>query len=431
MNYLSEFLRNSGSQYPIQDGGEFRPDLAQEFARMKDAGWFDQGNGVDPNEQGNLQNALLGYPDQNSRMMQRQAAPQESPGQPPADLGGTVSTLNGWGAQAQKEKAALDAMFQGALAGGDIEKAARLAVTPQQQALLSVAYGQRANDQDRRARQESGLPVGPPTDLMKNYNDAQYTNVLRSQAEQDRQMKMAMIQAQLAHTNEQTAASQQARNTKEVPKPIYDSERGVFIMPPSGPSAGGVIPVSGLAPKDKPLTESQGKAAGIGTRAQAAHDILTDFENKGVTTPSIIKQGAEAVPLIGGGLGMAANKAGIASSDQQRVEQAQRDFVNAALRVESGASISNSEFDNARKQYFPQPGDSAETILQKQQNREREIQSLSIQAGKGGAKIDAVKSPSTTGPTFASLPNAASFKGRRMQGEDGIYLSDGTKWIKQ
>lgn len=231
MNYLSEFLRNSGSQYPIQDGGEFRPDLAEEFAKMKAAGWFDEGNGTDPSEQGNLQNALLGHPDQNSRAMQRQPQP-DNPQQSMPINGGTVSTLNGWGAQAQKEKAALDAMFQGALAGGDIEKAARLAVTPQQQALLSVAYGQRANDQDRRARQESGLPVGPPTDLMKNYNDAQYTNVMRSQAEQDRRAKMAMMGAQFANVNERTAASQQARNQREglpgfgIPQSVLEKQFG-------------------------------------------------------------------------------------------------------------------------------------------------------------------------------------------------------------
>jgi len=35
------------------------------------------------------------------------------------------------------------------------------------------------------------------------------------------------------------------------------------------------------------------------------------------------------------------------------------------LRKESGAAIAASEFDNAEKQYFPQPGDSDQVISQK------------------------------------------------------------------
>jgi len=194
------------------------------------------------------------------------------------------------------------------------------------------------------------------------------------------EMKRRLQEAQLAHVNEQTAASIQNRNAPAAPDKAPAGYRwgadGSLIAIPGGPAA------------DKPLTESQGKAAGLGQRAQAAHDILTGFEAKGVTTPGLIKQGAEGVPLIGGALGTLVNTLpsglGGPSSSQQRVEQAQRDFVNAALRVESGASISQAEFDNARKQYFPQPGDSPENILQKQQAREREIAGLAMQSGRAG-----------------------------------------------
>jgi len=114
-------------------------------------------------------------------------------------------------AQVDKERNALDAMFQGAIAGGDIEKAARLAVTPQQQALLSVALGQRVQNQDYRARMDNGIPTQAPPDLLKNYNDQQYTNLLRSRAEEDRQAKMQQMkylgektQADTAHIKAQT-----------------------------------------------------------------------------------------------------------------------------------------------------------------------------------------------------------------------------------
>lgn len=64
------------------------------------------------------------------------------------------------------------------------------------------------------------------------------------------------------------------------------------------------------------------------------------------------------------------------SSDRQQYEQAQRDFVNAVLRRESGAAISASEFDSYGKQYFPQLGDSAATIAQKAANRQTTINNL-------------------------------------------------------
>lgn len=370
MNYLSEFLRNSGSQYPIQDGGEFRPDLAEEFAKMKAAGWFDEGNGTDPSEQGNLQNALLGYPDQNSRAMQRQPRP-DNPGQPPANLGGTVSTLNGWGAQAQKEKAALDAMFQGALAGGDIEKAARLAVTPQQQALLSVAYGQRANDQDRRARQESGLPVGAPTDLMKNYNDAQYTNVMRSQAEQDRQAKMAMMGAQFTNLNERTAASQQARNTKEMPKP-------------------------------KASTEDEKKAAGWAIRMENSLRAMDEIGAKypDAVKPSIGPKAAGKLPLVGDDLENSLN-----TSPRRQIEATQLDALDAALTLATGAAYTREQLKNLSKSYFPQIGDEPEDVAFKKDLLNKVVETARIRAGTAAGAVDEVLGPR---PEKANGPAAAS-----------------------
>lgn len=69
------------------------------------------------------------------------------------------------------------------------------------------------------------------------------------------------------------------------------------------------------------------------------------------------------------------------SEERQQVEQAQRQFVNAVLRQESGAVISDSEFENTAKQYFPQPGDTESVIDQKRKNREIAIKTMFSQAG--------------------------------------------------
>lgn len=166
---------------------------------------------------------------------------------------------------------------------------------------------------------------------------------------------------------------------------VNDLDRGIQVNSATGETRPITAAGAPIGPKEKPLNESQAKASGLGLRAQRAHDILNGLEDSGTNTPGIIKMGAEHVPLVGGALAMGVNKLpgimGGPSTAQQKVEQAQRDFVNAALRVESGASISPSEFENARKQYFPQPGDDKEVRDQKRRNRETEIESLTMQGG--------------------------------------------------
>lgn len=171
--------------------------------------------------------------------------------------------------------------------------------------------------------------------------------------------------------------------------------------PPAGYrwAADGVTlePIKG-GPADKSLnpTETQGKAALFSSRALEADKILRSLSEEGVNMPGIIKQTAEGVPFVGGALGTTINTlptwAGGPNSSQQKVEQAQRNFINAILRQESGAAIGESEFDNARKQYFPQPGDSKDVIKQKAKNRQTAIKGLNTMAGplgkRGGATGD-------------------------------------------
>lgn len=57
------------------------------------------------------------------------------------------------------------------------------------------------------------------------------------------------------------------------------------------------------------------------------------------------------------------------TDERQQYEQAERNFINSTLRRESGAVITDDEFLNARRQYFPQPGDGEGTLTQKAANR--------------------------------------------------------------
>ena len=175
-----------------------------------------------------------------------------------------------------------------------------------------------------------------------------------------------------------------------------------FGTPPTGErwdEQGNAIPIPGHS---KPLTEFQGKSSGFGARAAMAHEQLNALEGGGLggesdwfpkykvgetVQPGMIKRSAEAFPSLGmdfnQSLGTMMNFT--QSAAQQRVDQAQRNFVNATLRQESGAAISQGEWDNAKKQYFPQPGDDASVIEQKRLNRAQVINGFKTSAGKDGA----------------------------------------------
>jgi hypothetical protein len=198
---------------------------------------------------------------------------------------------------------------------------------------------------------------------------------------------------------------------------------------PSGYRAnpdGTLVPITG-GPADqsnKAPTEFQGKSAAFGARAEQANRILTDLE--GQYSPAGIngKNAVSDIWGVGGALGNAWNSN--LSDASQRADQAQRDFVNAVLRQESGAAIGAGEFDNAKKQYFPQPGDSAAVLKQKAANRQLAVQGLKSNAGHA-----AFSAPQASAPAQPSLP-ATNGKGWALHVDAGgnrAYVSpDGQQY---
>lgn len=171
------------------------------------------------------------------------------------------------------------------------------------------------------------------------------------------------------------------------------------------------------------LTESQGKALGFGQRAVQAHNLILGLEKEGEFGKFVsVKQGAGNVPLVGGMLEAAINKG--MPGGVQEYEQAQRDFVNAVLRPESGATITPAEFDNARKQYFPAPGDTAKTIKQKEAAREKEIETLKAMAGSGAKQFPAIVRPKSAGedkPVEEGGPPKEGTTGKSKSGRATIF----------
>jgi hypothetical protein len=76
------------------------------------------------------------------------------------------------------------------------------------------------------------------------------------------------------------------------------------------------------------------------------------------------------------------------SEDWQRTLAAQRDILDAALTLGTGAAYTAEQIDGYRKAYFPQPGDTAKTIADKKIRLERVLEGAKIKAGASAGQID-------------------------------------------
>lgn len=174
----------------------------------------------------------------------------------------------------------------------------------------------------------------------------------------------------------------------------------------------GTLNSSGLSiqPGTKPMGKADFVSAGFANRGKESSSILSDVEenNTGVVRG-----------LFSGFQGNAGNR--LKTTERQQYEQAQRNFLTAVLRKESGASISPDEQANGNMQYFAQPGDDNETILQKQRNRIDSLNSLIGSAGQAYGDVYESK-PSTFKKATVEETNTQN----AMSQQDAYALDDGT-----
>ena len=143
-----------------------------------------------------------------------------------------------------------------------------------------------------------------------------------------------------------------------------------------------------LAKTEKEPKSSQYAAAGYAKRAQQAEETFDQLGKEGYD-PSSFGSAIQRFGLM---------PEAFKNENTKRQEQAERNFVNAILRPESGAAISESEFANARNQYFPKIGDTPEVIKQKAENRRLKIAGLSAEGGAAMGKVET---------SLAQLPSAS------------------------
>lgn len=128
-------------------------------------------------------------------------------------------------------------------------------------------------------------------------------------------------------------------------------------------------------------TESERKAASFLGRAVNAESNYLNIDADPVQRGQQ-QIGGRSIP----GQFMADNFPNIANqfadNPRQLADQAQREFIAAVLRYDSGAAIPPEEFVTNARIYFPQPGDGPDVIRQKAQARLTAIQGLRESAGR-------------------------------------------------
>lgn len=202
-------------------------------------------------------------------------------------------------------------------------------------------------------------------------------------------------EARRAQANADRAYGLQVRtaNRADEDKPVFkevtnaDGSTAIYRIMPRDPS-GKAVRVDMGPPQQTSggnpfgpgkFNEGQGKAAGFSDRMLQSEKVLLDNEGQG----SSVKQYMIANPPIPFGSAIVPDiaKNWAHSKEYQQYDQAKRDFINAQLRRESGATIMPSEFESADKQYFPRPNDSAEVIAQKRANRHAAIKAMGREGG--------------------------------------------------
>jgi hypothetical protein len=142
---------------------------------------------------------------------------------------------------------------------------------------------------------------------------------------------------------------------------------------------------AGQPKEPKDFKDSQIQSATYGKRIAQAEDVFSDLEKAGYDRGNIGEGTKDILSKIPG-------MGNFTSENLKRQKQAERNFVTATLRRESGASISNSEFKTAEEQYFPRAGDSPEVTAQKRANRMQVQEGMKLGAGRAWDQLPQVKS---------------------------------------
>lgn len=141
-------------------------------------------------------------------------------------------------------------------------------------------------------------------------------------------------------------------------------------------------------------TEGERKAAGYLGRMEAAEEIIGGLAGQGNDRIGLGERALNAIPFMPESFAL--------SAGSEQLLQAQRDWVRAKLRLESGAVIGDEEMREEIKTYFPQPGDSPEVVAQKAKSRQQAMEQVRTVSGRAVGPEDTAAPPAP-----AEMPQSA------------------------
>ena len=162
-------------------------------------------------------------------------------------------------------------------------------------------------------------------------------------------------------------------------------------------------------------TEAEKTAAFLATRVANGLKNLTGIE------------GGQSPEILGSMVGAVSETAGnyLTSEPRQRVEAAQRDVLDAALTLGTGAAYTAEQLEGYRRSYFPQLGDTQATIDDKQQRLRVLLEAAKVKAGAAAPAIDgALKAAYGDAPPSAAAPET------RAAAEGEAFLTDQDKELQ-
>lgn len=155
-------------------------------------------------------------------------------------------------------------------------------------------------------------------------------------------------------------------------------------------------------------TEGERKSATLLSRLENSLGQMNTAigENESAAKPGILASIAGRIPFSGEYARNLVN-----SSERQRVEAAQLDMLDAALTLGTGAAYTKEQLEGYRKSYFPQLGDSEDTVADKQARLDNIVEAARIGAGRAAPSAGLPRAPRTLGdPVLGSrspgLPSA-------------------------
>ena len=144
----------------------------------------------------------------------------------------------------------------------------------------------------------------------------------------------------------------------------------------------------------RPVTEAEAKTYGYYKRMNDAEQTITSMAGKMAEKGLFGQTAMKYAPNW------------LQSEDNQVFEQASRQFTEARLRRDSGAAIPTHEYENDKRIYFPQPGDTPETQRRKDKARAVVLETMRKESGRAIERFDGVKvgtTPTSSDPNIEQL----------------------------